>query len=252
MPDWKADPAEPGPAPPGKVDPPSPSEVKPTDDGWAKWVSKEIDKTGLKWGPECSLAFEVSVTGAVEQRAVEGDNPADYSAGKDWGWNEDRTYETTPPEPYQDFTRWVRHYPRIRLQKWVQYMARIVVRCGPHFVSSQPSFFWKADGAPLETSADEYAWTVTSGMDGKLKWTTTGKKIPPSWGQARPQDGYDFGHPQTSPPDRFVHPLPYHWEPDWKLGPDWGGFKDPLKLPYDPYFEPGGKLFKWIKIKDLF
>ncbi len=274
MPSWTDIPIGPNDTPPGPIDPPAPDTIQPTDPGWSGFVRKETDRTGLKWTPECSLSFEVRATGRTEERPLDGDDPDDYSADKDWGWKEDRTYETTPPEPYQDFTRWVRHYPKIRTQTCVEYRAQVIVRCGANFVARPPTLFWVAKGPPTTGSADEYYWTKTSGMetgaDGKpLKWTTTGKKTPPSW-QARYPLTRDFNHPQTTPPPWLVHPSPdyghdwsidpkWHWEPKWDLTPKWGrwdkwdlgpgwGGKGSYDIPRDQWL----KGYKWFTMGEVF
>ncbi len=255
MPDWSSTPISPSEAPPGPINPPAPDQIQPTDNGWNSWVRKETDKTGLKWTPDCAVSLEVSATGRTENRPLDGDNPDDYAA-PDWGWKEDRTYETTPPEPYQDFTRWVRHFPKMRRQRCAQYKAQVFVRCGAHFVSSIPSYFWVADGKPTEGPCDEYDWTKTSGMandsfGAPYKWTTTGKKKPPWWQKPQPAS-YDLSRPPEAPPPLLVHPPDYHFGPEdlWKphLG---GGWKDWLKPGYGYEFEPGDKPFKWFKFKDF-
>lgn len=257
MADWTVKPIYDYEKPPGKINPPPPDQIQPTDPGWADWVRKETDETGLKWTPECSLAFEVRATGKTELRPIDGKKPDDYAADKDWGWKEDRLYETTPPEPYQDFTRWVRHYPLMRLQKCVQYRAQVIVRCGPHFVARAPTLFWIPDGAPIEQAADEYDWTRTSGMEkgpdgAEYKWQTAGKKTPPFWHRPEPLER-DFSTPPPTPPHWLVHPEPFiiDWgfKPKWKL--DWPGFK--LQSPPGGYELPKelGKDFKWIKIKKI-
>lgn len=184
MPDWTHAYKDPGDPPPGKINPPAPDEIQPTDPGWSTYVRAQTDKTGLKWTHDCSVSLEVEATGKSMVWPIDGDNPTDYAADKDWGWKEDRTYETQPPEEYQDFTRWVRHYPKMRTQKYSQYRATVYVRCGSHFVNTLPDYFWVPDGQPTTGPVDVYMWTTTSGMktgeDGKkYKWTTTGKKTPP-------------------------------------------------------------------------
>ncbi len=229
MADWTDIPIGPWEKPPGPIDPPAPDQIQPTDPGWNLFVRKETDRTGLNWTPACSVSLEVSATGRTEERPLDGGDPDDYSADKDWGWKEDRTYETTPPEPYQDFTRWVRHYPRIRTQTCVEYRAQVFVRCGAHFVAREPSYFWVAKGQPNAGPRDEYDWTKTSGMqtgaDGKpYKWLTTGKKTPPPWQRAYPLTN-DFSHPQTTPPPWLVHPPVdppgYGLDPKWRPDPKW-------------------------------
>jgi hypothetical protein len=259
MPDWTVSPTiEPYETAPGKVDPPPPDQVQPTDPGWAGWARKETDKTGLKWTPECSISLEVRATGRTEDRPLDGDNPTGYTADGNWGWTEDREYETTPPEPYQDFTRWVRHYPKIRWQRVAQYRAQVIVRCGPHFVAPAPYFFYVPVGQPSQGSADEYMWTKTSGLekgaDGKeYKWRTSGKKTPPSYQRANPNTG-DLSRPQTTPPEWLVHPIDYHFDPKWDFRPRLKYDLDPWSPKYDPYgpkFDPWGGGYKWLKFGDL-
>ena len=104
MSDWTVPPIPADQQPPGPISPPPPDQIQPTDPGWSAFVRKEADKTGLKVTPDCSVSIEVVATGYSVVRPVDGDNPTDYAADKDWGWKADRVYETQPPEPYQDFT----------------------------------------------------------------------------------------------------------------------------------------------------
>jgi hypothetical protein len=250
MADWTNPYPTPGDPPPGAIAPPAPDQVQPTDPGWSQFVRNETDKTGLKWSPDCAVSLEVVATGVTNDWPLDGDNPDDYSADKDWGWKEDRTYETQPPEPYQDFTRWVRHYPRVRMQHFVQYKAIVYVRCGAHFVNRPPVYFWKADGPPTTGAHDAYFWTTTSGMKtdeyGKsFKWTTTGKKTPPPVQDPRP-DGSWFG-PHETPPPWIVHPIEWHPKIDWHWKPryDW---LEPRSLPVGP----GKQIRFWFRAGDVF
>jgi hypothetical protein len=248
MPDWTT-PYKPEDPPPGPVNPPPPDQIQPTDPGWSEFVRKETDKTGLKWTPACSVSLEVAATGASMTWPIDGDNPTDFEADKDWGWKEDRTYETVPPDPYQDFTRWVRHYPKMRTQRYVQYKATVYVRCGAHFVNARPSYFWVPDGQETTGPVDIYLWTITSGLKtdehGKTyKWTTTGKKTPPVNQAARPDASWL--RPYETPPDWLIHPIdlgPYKFH--WKLRYDW-------LAPYSTPVEPGTKHPNWFRIGDLF
>ena len=251
MSDWTVPPIPADQQPPGPISPPPPDQIQPTDPGWSAFVRKEADKTGLKVTPDCSVSIEVVATGYSVVRPVDGDNPTDYAADKDWGWKEDRIYETQPPEPYQDFTRWVRHYPKMRTQKYVQYKATVFVRCGAHFVNPPPSYFMKPDGPPTNGPVDAYAWTVTSGLktDAKgvtYKWKTKGKKTPPVYQDAMP-DSTQLQDVET-PPDWVVHPIDLGlYKPDWRLTPrlDWS-------FPHSSPVEPGTKFPKWFRVRDVF
>jgi hypothetical protein len=252
MADWTTDPIGPLEGAPGKIDPPAPDQVKPTDPGWADFVKQESEKTGLKVTPECQVTLDISATGRTEDRPIDGDYPTGYTADGNWGWTEDREYETQAPEPYQDFTRWVRHYPALRWQRCKEYRAQVIVRCGSHFVAPPPYRFWVKDGAPFAGSADDYFWTRTSGLekgeDGhEYKWRTTGKKTPPYWQYPEPPSGRDLSHPHTTPPEWLVHPR--DWPVDWK--PD---FKPRLKYEFEPGtrpVDPFGKGFKWFHFRDF-
>lgn len=270
MADWTERPIEDWEKLPGAVDPPAPDAVQPTDAGWSDFVRRQTDLTGLKWTHDCAVSIEVTQTGRHRQRAVHGDNPDDYSADKDWGWKEDRNYETSPPEPYQDFTRWVRHYPKITTQRFIEYRVQVFVRCGAHFVARGPSFFWKADGAPVEQTLDVFAWTKTSGMQtdasGKqYKWRTTGKKLPPHWQWGEPQER-DLSRDQSTPPETILHPYEPYYIPIYPkktgLGPDYpfgyypyGVYPlpfSPLDKSYSREVEPGQKSLKWSRAGDVF
>jgi hypothetical protein len=251
MPDWPTTPIPPpDPLTPGQVDPPPPGEVQPTDPGWSAFVRKETDKSGLKWGPDCWVALSVEPTGVSVQWPVDGDNPTDFSADKDWGWKEDRKY--TIKEPYQDFTRWVRHYPKMRTQKYVQYKATVFIHCGAHIVNRPPSNFWKAEGQPTPAGAvDVYAWTVTSGRKTdaggtSYDWETIGKKTPPPHQKAEPDPTHLEGN--ETPPSWVVHPIDWY-KPDFRLTPrlDWW-------LPRDYSFpvEPGKKIPFWFRTGEVF
>jgi hypothetical protein len=260
MADWTNVPIPPGEKPPGPINPPAPGDIKPTDNGWNTWAGDQIKASGLKWGPECRLTFEVSATGRTEERPLDGDKPDDFAT--DYGWKEDRTYETTPPEAYQDFTRWVRHYGSLRLQKCVEYRARVVVWCGDTMVAPAPSHFWVAEGPPiLSYGLDEYYWTKTSGLERnaageEYKWTTTGKKQRPYWSEPKPLTD-DFSHPQTTPPSWLVHPIGIDWhidpkwdlKPKWDLGPGWkfGGWPKGYNYPLGPDWKPD----KWFKLGEV-
>jgi hypothetical protein len=253
MPDWPATPIPPPePLVPGQVDPPPPAEVQPTDPGWSAYVRKETDRTGLKWGPNCWVALSVEPTGVSIVWPIDGDNPTDYSVDKDWGWKEDRTYETHPPEPYQDFTRWVRHYPKMRTQKYVQYRALVTVHCGPHMVARPTSSFWKAEGQPTTGPVDTYFWTVTSGLKtdaggATYKWTTTGKKTPPPYQLAQPDPTQLQGN--ETPPIWVVHPIQSEFKLDWHPTPhlDWW-FPHSYSFP----IEPGTKIPYWFRAGEVF
>jgi hypothetical protein len=255
MADWTADPISPLLKPPGAINPPAPDKIQPTDPGWAPWVRQETDATGLNWTPNCSVSLEVTSTGITLMNPIDGDNPTDYAADKDWGWKEDRNYETTPPEPYQDFTRWVRHYPNVNRQKYVRYRAQVYVRCGTTFVARPPVYFWSAEGPIISGPLDTYQWTKTSGMetgpDGKTyKWQKTGKKDPPPWQRAKPFID-DLNHPEpNTPPPYLVHPLP---PIDYGLGPHEYGV-DAFGGKFRRYgwrFSPGDKPYNWIPLKDV-
>jgi hypothetical protein len=250
MPDWTVDPIGPLEGAPGKIDPPAPDQVKPTDTGWSGFVKKESERTGLKLTPDCQITLDVSATGRTEDRPIDGDNPTGYNAAGDWGWTEDREYETQPPEPYQDFTRWVRHYPKLRWQRCKEFRAQVIVRCGSHFVAPPPYRFWVKDGQPFAGSADDYFWTKTSGLENGYKWHTSGKKPPPYWQYPEPPSGRDLSHPQTTPPDHLVHPVDWHIDPKIDLKPK-------LKYEFDPgvrpfYPGPDDRPFKWFKIREVF
>jgi hypothetical protein len=267
MPDWTAPPFPPGDLPPGDINPPAPSEIKPSTPGWSQFVDKEVPQTGLKWTPNCLEGLTVEPTGSTMTRPIDGDNPTDYTADKDWGWKEDRTYKTQPPEPYRDFTRWVRHYPRMRTQKYVEYRATVFVVCGTQFVNRPPRNFWKPEGDPQTGPVDVYTWTETSGLktdaDGHTyTWETSGKKPPPTQQSADP-DSLQL-RPNETPPSSILFP-PYRFGPDW-LGPrlDWSWQHDgswPHDWSWPPHdwywpryysipFVPGTKDVKWFRIGD--
>lgn len=220
--------------------------IKPSDPGWKDFVKGEIDKSGLKFTPECSVTLEVRATGKTEERPLDGANPDDFD--KELGWKEDRVYKTTPPEPYQDFTRWVRRYPYMRTQKCVEYKAQVYVRCGAHFVARAPKRFFVAEGAPKTVGPVEiYNWTKTSGLEkdknGKVfEWEKTGKKSPPlTWGpEPYPQD---IAHPQTTPPHDMINPPSWGLDLKLELG---GSYKDWWPV------EPKMPFKDWCKIEDLF
>lgn len=252
MPDWTNYLPDPGSPPPGAVNPPPPDQIQPTDPGWSTFVRQQTDKTGLKWTPDCAVSLEVAKTGRTIVWPVSGDNPTGYAAGTDWGWKEDRTYETQPPEPYQDFTRWVRHYPSITTQKYFEIKATVYVRCGTHFVNAPPVFFWVPDGGAQTGQWDAFCWTKTSGLatdaDHKTyKWTTTGKKTPPPAQSADPDASWL--EPNETPPYWITHDFgryelgPLKW--DLKFRYEW---EKPRALQVDP-----GSVFpKWWRIKEVF
>src|SRR5215208_4351008 len=101
MADWINDPP---PAPPGPVDPPTPDQVRPTDQGWSGWASIQVRGCPLPWGPNCRIGIEV-VQGADVDRPVDGSKPDNWGNGAN-GWVKDtRKVTIRQPPPYRDFTR---------------------------------------------------------------------------------------------------------------------------------------------------
>jgi hypothetical protein len=70
-------------APPGAVSPPSPDQVRPTDQGWTVWAAGELAKCPLPWGPQCRLGIEVGDTGESDL-TIDGSRPDNWDNGT-WG-----------------------------------------------------------------------------------------------------------------------------------------------------------------------
>jgi hypothetical protein len=276
MPDWTNPHPTPSDPPPGKINPPPADQIRPTDPGWSDFVNQQTAKANITWSGQCWISLDVQPTGVTMTWPIDGDNPTDF--GTNGGWKEDSKFETQPPDAYQDFTRWMRHYPRMRTQKYAQYKATVYVNCHGKIVNTFPDYFWVADGQPETGPQDVYFWTKTSWMvdDGHGH---TYKRIdvpkPPNDHMARPDASW-LG-PHETPPFWLLIGAPstdykidlkfkpkLGWSHDWdkESKPDGGeGWKFKPKLDWHYFFDqeprfpfptdPNTKIENWVSAAEF-
>jgi hypothetical protein len=213
MADWTNTPPPP---PPGPIDPPAPDQIRPTDEGWNRWCTRELNYCPLPWTPACRIGIEVEDTGEDVEVAIDGSRPDDSGNGAG-GWKKDsRKITIRQPPPYRDFRRWRRRYASLRTQRFRRYRARVIVECGDQKWVGYHENFWKPLGQPVDTGPrDTYYWVKSSGLiqkDGAdQEWEDDEKR--PLWVFPEPIDEH-LG-PNDTPPDYLVNPpaLP----PEFKL-----------------------------------
>jgi hypothetical protein len=190
--------------PPGKTDPPL-DQIKPTDDGWSKWVQDSI-KTFFhgQWSKDCKVAIGVVDTGVSKQFPLEGTR-----AGK---WEKEaNTRETQPPAAYKDFTRFRRKYKPLKTRWYTLYRATITVQCPGQDPWTWSADFWKPHTDPPITwpEKDVHRWVQTSGLkevDGPGGTKVTLKWYHEEWA---PSEYTDPSEDDTTgnvdpPPEMFV------------------------------------------------
>jgi len=280
MPDWTGYAPAPSRLAPGKINPPPADKIRPTDPGWSDFVNKQTTDANISWGPQCWISLDVQPTGESMSFPIDGDNPIDF--GTNGGWKEDAKYETQPPDAYQDFTRWVRHYPKMRVQKYLEYAATVYVNCRGTIVNTFPYRFWALDGPVTQGPQDAYFWTRTSwieddGHGHKYKRINTPK--PPNDHIARPDASW-LGPHEIPPAWILVGPFrgeykldlklkaklgwSHDWEHEWDKGakPSWGeGWQFKPKLDIHYYFDeaprfpfptdPNTKIENWVSAAEF-
>jgi len=160
MADWTAPVPVP---PPGQMDP-APKIHHP---GWAPWVdgiTQDAFKQKYGGAPPTGFVKNMIVKRDEEETIV----PVSGTTPTQWEKDNEVTWETEPPEPYRDFTRFKRKYASItyRYYKRVTVTVLIVFMDGTSWKSDPPYVFWEPTSGP-QTSHDSWVkrWVHTSGLN---------------------------------------------------------------------------------------
>jgi hypothetical protein len=260
MSDWTHDPTTGKEQVPGKLDPPPPDQVLPTDDGWAQWISKLIKDNQGPTGPNCKVSVEITPTGQSQEVPVEGSNPDDFRNATH-GWKKDSVkVNTLPPAVYKDFRRWSRHYKSLWTQNFQQYKVTIRVECADGKRWWTSDWVWKPLGPKQETGPRTvYRWVQTSGLreadgpNGKITLQWEDDDVGPSWEYPDPDPLFMDPKRQDAPESWQFDDFPkIELKPDWGM-PGWMPTPEAkfLKSVLPP--EPWNPLpvLRWVKVGEL-
>lgn len=191
MSDWNFDPE----LVPGKVGP----DTKPIDPGWAEWIKKgpaaEVDKDAKGTVLDWSVSMSVERTTETVDYAVSGSDPSPWE-------KEGLTWETIPPSPYADFTRFKRTYASLTVKRFTIVKVLLIItwrdNTGKHvWVKNYVFHEVDEDSKVAYRDVVVYRWVQTSSLTGG---EVPGKKYNPTPPSAyppglHPDDRYDAGGP---------------------------------------------------------
>jgi hypothetical protein len=216
MADWTQ--APPYGPPPGATQPP-PLASSP---GWAPWVTGEAAGAGGGGGANPAITkVTLEVTrGETVEFATEGDTPGPWE-------KDDVTAETEPGvEPYQDFTRFRRLYPKVTYREYTKVTVKLIIEFANGKTKEEDYTFWEPGGAvhPL-TNAYVYVWKQTSRkriVHGRPMKIYVG--TPPTRTGDKPRWPEETWRPTEEPPEQLLGML---WPPKpggeyaAVMGPEW-------------------------------
>jgi hypothetical protein len=190
MADWtQAPPHEP---PPGATQP----APLPTSPGWAPWVNGVAAGAGGGGGGAnpATTSVQIQVTrGETVKFATEGDNPGPW---------EIQPVTSKLDDPYRDFTRFRRKYPKITWREYTKVRVKVVIQFANGTTFEDDFTFWEPGPAVPLQNWWVYTWKHTSGKreieDGVIEDWYDG--LPPDREGPKPWFPEDTYLPERSPP----------------------------------------------------